>query len=135
MKLDVRALAVACGLLWAAGLFVTALVNIGWPGYGRELLHVMASIYPGYTGTPGLGGAIVVALYGLSTLPSSQQSWPGSTIGSPRAAPPRRRRAREAAQYDRRHTVCCVMGAVLRPGRQGSWADACRKTPFNLRKR
>ncbi len=65
MKLDVRALAVACGLLWAAGLFVTALVNIGWPGYGREFLHVMASIYPGYTGTPSLGEAIIVALYGL----------------------------------------------------------------------
>ena len=65
MKLNVRALAMAAGVLWAAAMFYVAVANIAWPTYGQEFLQAMASVYPGYKATPSLGQAIVGTLYGL----------------------------------------------------------------------
>jgi hypothetical protein len=65
MKLNVRAIAIASGVLWAVGMFVSAVANIAWPGYGQEFLQAMASLYPGYHATPSVGQAIVGALYAL----------------------------------------------------------------------
>jgi hypothetical protein len=52
MKLNVRALAITAGVIWAAGVFLVA-------------LQAVASIYPGYRTTSGFGGVIVGALYAL----------------------------------------------------------------------
>jgi len=65
MKLNVKALAITAGVIWAAGVFLVALVNLTWPSYGQEFLQAVASIYPGYRATSGFGGAIVGALYAL----------------------------------------------------------------------
>lgn len=65
MKLSVKGLAVACGLLWGGGLFVAAIGNLWWPPYARAFLDLAASIYPGYHGPAGFGSAVVVGLYGL----------------------------------------------------------------------
>jgi hypothetical protein len=61
--LDVKALALAAGLLSAGCLFVTALLNLAFPSYAAGFLEIAASIYPGYDGPTGIGSAIVVALY------------------------------------------------------------------------
>jgi hypothetical protein len=65
MKLNVRALAIASGLLWAVAMFLTAIGSIASPGYGQGFLQAMASVYPGYHATPSIGQAFVGALYGL----------------------------------------------------------------------
>ena len=41
MKLDVKALAIALGVLWGLAIFLTAVANLIWPTYGRTFLEVM----------------------------------------------------------------------------------------------
>ena len=65
MKLNVTALAMATGVLWAAAMLLVAVANIAWPTYGQEFLQAVASVYPGYKATPSFGQAIIGALYGL----------------------------------------------------------------------
>lgn len=66
MKLDVKAMAISLALVWGVlGMFLTGAANAVWPTYGQEFLQVMASVYPGYKGTPGFGQALVAAIYGL----------------------------------------------------------------------
>jgi len=66
MKLNVKALAFAAALVWGAAMLLTGLGNLLWPGYGREFLRVMASVYPGYHATSSLGQVIIGMLYGLA---------------------------------------------------------------------
>jgi hypothetical protein len=65
MKLNVKALALTAGILWAACFFVTGVANLLWPTYGAAFLTLGASIYPGYHGPTGFGSVIVVTLYAL----------------------------------------------------------------------
>lgn len=66
MKLNVKAFALACAIVWALGVFTTAIANLIWPGYGLEFLHQIASIYPGYAAMrPGFLRAVVGTLYAL----------------------------------------------------------------------
>jgi hypothetical protein len=65
MRLNVTAIAISSGLLWAVAMFLTGLANMIWPTYGQEFLQVMDSIYPGYQATASFGQVIVGSLYGL----------------------------------------------------------------------
>jgi hypothetical protein len=64
MRLDLKALAIAGGLLWGGVVLVAGVAHLAWPGYGGAFLDVVASIYPGYE-VGGFGSVIVGALYGL----------------------------------------------------------------------
>lgn len=48
MRLNLKALALSCGILWALCLFLVTLVSLA-TGYADALLEVVASIYPGYS--------------------------------------------------------------------------------------
>lgn len=63
--LNVKALSLTAGILWALCLFLVALLNSAFPGYGGAFLDLAASIYPGYNRPGGIGSAVVVGLYGL----------------------------------------------------------------------
>lgn len=66
MKLDVKAIALTCGLVWGVlAMFLVGLCNLIWPGYGQAFLEVMDSMYPGYHATASFGQVIIGALYGL----------------------------------------------------------------------
>jgi hypothetical protein len=65
MKLDLKALALACGIFWGALLLLVSLGDMIWPEYGEEILEIAESIYPGYHGPTGAGAAVIVTLYGL----------------------------------------------------------------------
>ena len=66
MKLNVKAVAIACGIVWGVlGMLLTGLANLVWTGYGQALLDLMVSLYPGYAATPSIGQVIIGALYGL----------------------------------------------------------------------
>ncbi len=65
MKLDIKALTLAAGLLWGGMILTAALGNMLWPPYGGAFLNFAASIYPGYQPTGGIGSAITGTLYGL----------------------------------------------------------------------
>ncbi|MEZ4413965.1 MAG: hypothetical protein R2910_13330 [Gemmatimonadales bacterium] len=64
MRLDLKALAIAGGLLWGGAVLLVGAAHLVWPGYGGAFLDVVSSIYPGYE-VGGFGSVIVGALYGL----------------------------------------------------------------------
>ena len=65
MKLNLRALALTSGILWALALFLTGVMNLIWRGYGGAFLKMMASVYPGYHAAGSIGDLIVGTLYAL----------------------------------------------------------------------
>jgi hypothetical protein len=65
MRFNVTALAVTAGIFWGAAIFIVALAELVWPGYGRAFLDLAASIYPGYHPGPGIGPLVTVTLYGV----------------------------------------------------------------------
>lgn len=65
MRLKVRAVTIALGLVCGLLVFVTGVLNIVWRGYGQAFLNILASIYPGYEATGSVGGVIVATLYGF----------------------------------------------------------------------
>ena len=46
-------------------MFLTGIANLVWSGYGEGFLRLMASLYPGYTGSASSGQVIVGTLYGM----------------------------------------------------------------------
>ncbi|MFQ6079201.1 MAG: hypothetical protein ACE5NJ_08725 [Thermodesulfobacteriota bacterium] len=65
MKLNLKALVMTAGILWALAVFLVGLLNLIWSGYGVAFLQLIASIYPGYHATGSAGDLIVGALYAL----------------------------------------------------------------------
>ncbi len=65
MKLNLKALALTAGILWALAVFFVGVLNLIWSGYGVAFLQLVASIYPGYHATGSVGDLIVGALYAL----------------------------------------------------------------------
>ena len=65
MKLNLKALVLAVGILWALVVLLVGAANLIWPGYGVAFLQLMASIYPGYHATSSIGDVIVGTLYAL----------------------------------------------------------------------
>ena len=64
MKLSVKGLALAVGVIWGGAIFLVGIGNlIG--GYGQLFLEVISSIYPGYKATASFGQVIIVTLYAL----------------------------------------------------------------------
>jgi hypothetical protein len=62
MKLNVKAMAAASGLLWGGAVLTVGVMNYIRPSYGTKFLRTVASVYPGYQAraTPGqiaVGGA------------------------------------------------------------------------------
>ena len=65
MKLNTKALMLACAVLWGAVFLLVGVVNMIQPTYATSFLAIMASIYPGYDATGSIGSLIVGTLYAL----------------------------------------------------------------------
>lgn len=65
MKISIKGLAIALGVVWGVCILIVALANMVWPTYGAAFLDLVASLYPGMRSASGVGGAIIGALYGL----------------------------------------------------------------------
>jgi len=65
MKLSVKGLALACGILWGVAMLAMGLANLIWGSYGQQFLQTMASVYPGYHATGSGAEVIVGTLYGV----------------------------------------------------------------------
>jgi len=48
VQLSVRSFALTCGLFFAGTVAVVGGAGLGFPGYGRPVLDIFASLYPGY---------------------------------------------------------------------------------------
>jgi TRAP-type mannitol/chloroaromatic compound transport system permease large subunit len=64
MKLSVKGLALASGIVWGWAMLGTGLANLIWAGYGQQFLQTMSSVYPGYHATRSIAEVIVGTLYG-----------------------------------------------------------------------
>lgn len=65
MKLDVKGMALAFGLLWGGMMLLAGVANRITGDYGQLFLAMMASLYPGYYVGGTITDVIVGALYGL----------------------------------------------------------------------
>ena len=65
MKLNIKALALAAGIVWAAGMFLTGIANMMYPDYAAKFLEIMASIYPSYQPGTGFTSVIIGTIYGF----------------------------------------------------------------------
>ena len=65
MKLNLRAIAFAAGVLWAFAILTTGIANLIWPSYGGAFLQIIASLYPGYNAERSVSDITVGTLYAL----------------------------------------------------------------------
>ena len=70
MRLDVKALAITCAVLWGGAVLLVGLAATLQDAptgayYGRTFLQVLASVYPGYEATPRLADTLVGTGYAL----------------------------------------------------------------------
>jgi hypothetical protein len=65
MRLNIKAMVLALGILWGAAVLVTGLANLIWSSYGTGFLQLLASIYPGYKASGSIGDLITGVLYSL----------------------------------------------------------------------
>ena len=65
MRLNSKAMAVAFGMLWGGCILLVGVLNVIWPDYGRALLQLCASIYPGYHPGTGVSSVVIGTIYAL----------------------------------------------------------------------
>ncbi len=65
MKLQVKAFAIACAILWGGCVFVVALANLFCNTYCHQFLELLSSWYPGYHASPTVAQLIIVTLYAI----------------------------------------------------------------------
>ena len=65
MKLSVKGLALASGLLWGGCLLLLGLLNLAMPSYGLTFLQSMSSVYPWFHASRTIGDVLIGTLDGL----------------------------------------------------------------------
>jgi hypothetical protein len=65
MRLSLRSLVFACGLLWGGAILFVGLLNLAYPSYGMEFLKLASSVYPGFHNSRKLVDVLVGTGYGL----------------------------------------------------------------------
>jgi len=66
MRLNLKAMTLTAGVIWALAVFLTGIANLIWVGYGNAFLKIMASIYPGYDADGSFGDVIIGTLYAFA---------------------------------------------------------------------
>jgi hypothetical protein len=66
MKFNIKALALACAILWGGAVLMMGLANLIWSGYGQRFLELLSSCYPGYHATHSIGEVVIVTLYAVA---------------------------------------------------------------------
>lgn len=65
MRLSLRGMAIAAGLLWAAAILCVAIIHIADPNYGVNFLQMTSSVYPGFHVTGRAGSAAIGTIEGF----------------------------------------------------------------------
>jgi len=66
MKFNIKALAIACAILWGGCVFLVALANLICGGYAQRFLELLPSFYPGYHATHSIVEVALVTLYAIA---------------------------------------------------------------------
>jgi ABC-type phosphate transport system permease subunit len=65
MRLNLKAITITAGIIWALAIFLVGIMNLIWSGYGNAFLQVIASLYPGFDAERSIGDVIVGTVYAL----------------------------------------------------------------------
>ena len=65
MRLSLKPIAMAGGLLWGSGVLFVGLVNILRPSYGLSFLQMVSSVYPGFHISRTIGDVLIGTAYAL----------------------------------------------------------------------
>lgn len=65
MRLSIKGIALAFGIIWAGGILCVGLVNLAAPSYGVGFLQGISSIYPGFHNSRHFWDVLVGTGYGL----------------------------------------------------------------------
>jgi len=66
MKFNIKALALACAILWGGAVLLVGLDNLLCGTYGQRFLEVLASWYPGYHATHSITQVVIVTVYAVA---------------------------------------------------------------------
>ena len=64
MQLSVKGFALACGITYAAAMFVGGVMALIWPDWGARFMELAGMLYPGVEGV-AFGPVVVATLYAL----------------------------------------------------------------------
>lgn len=65
MRLSMKALTIAGGILWGGAVFLCGIANALWPSYGAAFLEMAASIYPGFHPSGSVGSIVIGTAYAI----------------------------------------------------------------------
>ncbi|MGB2636226.1 MAG: hypothetical protein WAM58_20015 [Candidatus Acidiferrum sp.] len=65
MRLSVKAMAIAAGLLGGGGILFVGLINLVFPSYGSNFIRLMSSVYPWFHDTRSVGNVVIGTVDGL----------------------------------------------------------------------
>jgi hypothetical protein len=65
MRLSLKSMAIAGGVLWGSGVLLVGLLNLVRPSYGLSFLQMISSVYPGFHSSRTIGDVLVGTCYAL----------------------------------------------------------------------
>lgn len=65
MRLSVKGMAIAAGLLWGTAILCVGLIHMADPGYGGNFLQMTSSVYPGFHSAGTAEGLAIGTIEGL----------------------------------------------------------------------
>jgi hypothetical protein len=65
MRLSLKSMAIAGGVLWGSGVLLVGLLNLVRPSYGLSFLQMISSVYPGFHISRTIGDVLVGTGYAL----------------------------------------------------------------------
>jgi hypothetical protein len=73
VKVSLKAIAIAAGVLWGGAILLLGLINLARPSFGLSFLQVISSVYPGFHVSRTIGDVRITPLRALIYLAVSQQ--------------------------------------------------------------
>lgn len=65
MRLSLKGMAIAAGLLWGGAILFLGLINLVWPTYGADFLQAISSVYPWFHASRSFVDVVIGTLDGL----------------------------------------------------------------------
>jgi hypothetical protein len=65
MRLSLKAMAIAGGLLWGGGILFVGLMNLIFPRYGGNFIQLTSSVYPWFRDARSIGNVVIGTIDGL----------------------------------------------------------------------
>ena len=65
MRLSLKAMATAAGLLWGAAILCAGLIHLAVPSYGTNFIQLTSSVYPWFHTSRSIGNVIIGTVDGI----------------------------------------------------------------------